>query len=133
MEGLPKTSDIPFAWVRQELSLLKTLECNNRGKAVGRVQEWLCFHGYNLDIDRDFGPVTQDAIRQFQADRGLPRSGKVTQAVFRELTVPLLRALRPVQGADGSLEELAVAYAEHHLTEHPVEVGGDNLGPWVSV
>jgi hypothetical protein len=133
MNGLPMPSDIPYAWVRQELSLAKTLARGNKGKAVGRVQEWLCFHGYNLDIDRDYGPVTEDAVRQFQDDHNLPRSGKVTQGVFRELTTPLLRAMSPVDTGGDGLDELAVAYAEQHLAQHPVEIGGDNLGPWVRV
>jgi len=102
MNGLPKPSDIPFSWVRQELSLVMTLERNNKGKAVGRVQEWLCFHGYKLDIDKDYGPVTQDAVQQFQEDHDLPRSGKVTQGVFHELTKPLLRAMRPVETVGAS-------------------------------
>ncbi len=133
MNGLPGPSDIPFAWVRRELVLAKTVQRHDRGNAVKRVQEWLCFHGYNLDIDKDFGPVTQDAVRQFQSDHNLPGSGKVTKNVFHELTTPLLRAMRPLNVAGRGIDELTIACAEQHLAENPVEIGGDNLGPWVRV
>lgn len=67
----------------------------------------------------------------FQGVAGLPQTGVVDAATWAALTAPLARAMRPIDGAGHTLNEMVVAYARQHLAEHPVEIGGPNDGPWV--
>jgi hypothetical protein len=95
------------------------------------IQEWLCLHGHGVVIDGIMGPATRAAIRRFQQMAGLPVTGRVSQAVMKELLKPLTRALARINPDGRSLPELVLAYAKQHLAEHPREVGGQNRGPWV--
>lgn len=42
-----------------ELTLDKNYKKGDKGKEVKKIQEWLCYHGYGLYIDSDFGPATE--------------------------------------------------------------------------
>ncbi len=100
------------------------------------VQEWLSLHGVRVSIDDDFGGVTEAAVKTFQSGAGLPQTGVVDRLTFDRLVAPMLAALRPIAapppGALGStLGQMTVAYAKQHLAQHPREVGGENMGPWV--
>jgi hypothetical protein len=95
------------------------------------VQEWLCLHDVHVVIDGRFGAATAEAVRQFQAGRGLPQTGAVDRATFELLVQPLTSALAPLEIAGRSLGAMIVAYAEQHLMQHPREIGGQNMGPWV--
>ncbi len=120
------------SWLKKELDLSKTQQHGSRGTAVKRIQEWLTFHGVGVNVDGKFGPVTRNAVRNFQKDNGLGVSGKVTRATFDMLAAPLSRAIDDTR-IDSSLgyAETALAVAEQNLAEHPVEIGGQNRGPWV--
>ncbi len=48
-----------------------------RGLAVENVQRQLVRHGYDVDVDGYFGPLTLAAVRQFQSDHGLTADGLV--------------------------------------------------------
>jgi peptidoglycan hydrolase-like protein with peptidoglycan-binding domain len=48
-----------------------------RGLAVENVQRQLVRHGYDIDVDGYFGPLTLAAVRRFQADHGLTVDGLV--------------------------------------------------------
>src|SRR5262245_66632252 len=39
--------------------------------------------------------------------------------------------LAPIPGRGRSLGDVVVAYAQQHLAQHPLEIGGQNKGPWV--
>ncbi|MGE5560624.1 MAG: peptidoglycan-binding protein [Chloroflexota bacterium] len=57
-----------------------------RGEDVRLVQEKLIELGYDPGaLDQVYGPKTAAAVRQFQADEGLPATGVVDQATFRRL------------------------------------------------
>ncbi len=124
-------TSIKYRWARKELLFDQTLERNRRGKKVKIVQEWLSLHGFGLEIDGDFGPATERAVRQFQELNDQPSTGRVDDETFFHLTAPIFRALTPIQSTGASLSELVVAYARQHLAEHPLEIGGQNRGPWV--
>ena len=48
-----------------------------KGPDVRRLQERLNAHGASVGVDGDFGPGTEQAVRQFQQARGLDADGKV--------------------------------------------------------
>jgi hypothetical protein len=115
-----------------EAAFAAELRQGARGARVRLVQEWLTLHGVGTGIDGGFGPATAAAVRAFQGGRGLPATGVVDRATFDALVAPMLRALQPVEPPPGAtLGVMVVAYARRHLAEHPREVGGQNMGPWV--
>lgn len=95
-----------------------------------RVQEWLCLAGIGVVIDGEDGPATQAAVRQFQAGRMITEKG-VGEATWTHLTSKMRAALKPIEPGASSLGVMVVRYARQHLEQHPVEVGGQNAGPWV--
>ena len=94
------------------------------------VQEWLCLHGVHVAVDGGYGAATAAGVRDFQGHHGLPVTGVVDRATFDALVAPMKAALAPlVPGA--TLGATMVAVARQHLAQHPREVGGQNMGPWV--
>ncbi len=118
-------------WVKREILLERPYQRGDRGKKVRQIQEWLGLHGQQVVIDGVFGPATEQAVRQFQTSRQLPETGIVDEETFLWLVQPLLRALAPLQAVPRTYNGLVVAYAQQHLAEHPLEIGGQNRGPWV--
>jgi lysozyme family protein len=138
--GAPALSEAllvaPLKSAKKELKFPGLLERGAKDSGnkrdVHAVQEWCSFHRCPTDVDGDFGSGTEDAVRRFQAGLGLPESGVVDERTWLELTAPLRRVLKRIApGAHEGLYDLTVRVADQHLAEHPVEVGGDNRGPWV--
>ncbi len=123
--------DIPYSWAKKELLLERTYKRGDRGSKVAIIQEWLSFLDQKIKIDGQFGPATESAVKSFQKSQGLNDSGRVDKITYTALTSPLLRVLTPIVPASNSLSDVAVAYAKQHLAEHPLEIGGQNCGPWV--
>ena len=120
-------------WIRDEIELAEPLSEGRRGQAARRVQEWLTLRGFGVAIDSDFGPVTKRAVQRFQAANGLPATGVVNRKTFDRLVQPMKEVLAkrlPANGS-GTIEDAVVVYARAHLDRHPIEVGGQNRGPWV--
>jgi peptidoglycan hydrolase-like protein with peptidoglycan-binding domain len=103
----------------------------DRGRKVRLIQECLAFNGTAVKVDGSFGPATEFAVRVFQKKKGLAENGRVNQATMDLLIEPIRRAVRPISATGLSLGQLALAYANQHLAEHPIEVGGPNRGAWV--
>jgi hypothetical protein len=118
-------------WAKAELDLDKTYKLGVKGSKVKNIQEWLNFHGVNVSIDNDFGPATETGVRAFQQQKGLEADGKVGPITYAELVAPMMRALQPCQTPASSYAETVKAFALQHCAEHPIEIGGDNCGPWV--
>lgn len=97
---------------------------------VRRVQEWLCLNGAGVVIDGEDGPATQAAVRNFQAGRMIQEKG-VGEVTWTHLTSKMRAALAPLAPGGSSLGTMVVRYAQAHLAQHPVEVGGQNRGCWV--
>ncbi len=114
----------------EDLRLGRPLKQQSSGPKVKLVQEWLNLHDIGVEIDGDFGPATGDAVLEFQRRRRMKRTGIVDRGTFAALTLPMVRALRPLR-ARSTLGRTVVAYARQHLRQHPREVGGQNRGPWV--
>ena len=70
-------------------------------------------------------------MRAFQKSNGLKEDGIVGEKTFALLTEPMTRALTPSGKVSVSLSEMVVMVARQHLRETPMEVGGQNCGPWV--
>ena len=102
------------------------------GKSLGArlVQGWLSLGGFHVAVDGEFGGTTEEVVAAFQTKRGLPVTGVVDGATWAALTAPMAAALRPIPKRT-SLGALVVAYAQQHLKQHPLEIGGPNSGPWV--
>ena len=102
-----------------------------KSMAVRRVQEWLYLNGFGLQIDGDFGSATETCVEGLQKKKGLPVTGIVDRQTFHELVAPMRAALKPISPQGKSMNQLIVAYARQHVNQHPREVGGQNMGPWV--
>jgi hypothetical protein len=114
------------------LKIEKTLRHGDRGDDVTRVQEWLCFNQFNVGIDGGFGPATEQGVKDFQAANVLAVTGEVEPALFALLTRSMAEALRPLAVPEGAtLGSIITACALQHLLQHPIEIGGQNRGPWV--
>jgi hypothetical protein len=113
-----------------ELDLARTLRRGDRGNKVRAVQEWISLNGIGLVTDGQFGPATEFAIKTFQKERGLAKSGIVGQSTFSELVAPMRQAVVG-RAPEPTLGATVVAYAKQHLERQPREVGGQNRGPWV--
>ncbi len=101
------------------------------GRRARLVQEWLCLQGSGVAIDSDFGKATAEAVKEFQARRGLQASGTVDRPTFDALVAPVRAALAPIAPGQGDLGAVVIAYARQHLAQSPREIGGQNRGPWV--
>jgi peptidoglycan hydrolase-like protein with peptidoglycan-binding domain len=59
----------------------------SRGENVRTIQYLLRHHGFPVQVDRIFGPRTQEAVRRFQRDRGLGVDGIVGNQTWPALIV----------------------------------------------
>lgn len=101
------------------------------GPRARLVQEWLCLHDVQVAVDGKYGPATAEGVRRFQTLQGLRPTGRVNRDTFEALLGPLNTARSDLSVSGHSLGQLIVAYAEQHLGQHPREIGGQNMGPWV--
>lgn len=53
------------------------LERGSQGRSVRQLQEALVEQGWDIDVDGDFGPGTEEAVREFQDQNGLDVDGIV--------------------------------------------------------
>lgn len=119
------------ASVRAEAAFDSRIARGARGNTARRVQEWLVLQNCGVQIDGQFGPVTQRAVREFQSRNGIRDSGEVNRETFEALVGPLRSALRNPLNMSMPFGEAVSAFAHQHLAQHPREAGGDNRGPWV--
>jgi Putative peptidoglycan binding domain len=121
------------AYVAKELEFSTTIRKGDRGIRVRRVQEWLGIQGFSTPIDGDFGDATGDCVVRFQQKAGLGTTGGVNADTWDALVDPLTGALTAPDPSGSSLASTVLRVAKQHLTQGPIEVGGDNRGPWVRV
>lgn len=62
-----------------------TLRPGDKGPDVGELQGYLIGWGYNLVVDRDFGPATEKAVKAFQSWQRLRVDGVVGAATRAKL------------------------------------------------
>lgn len=63
-----------------------TITIGSSGDDVYNIQNNLSALGYGVSADGDFGPQTEAAIKQFQADYGLKQTGKYDSDTSDEMT-----------------------------------------------
>ncbi|GAA4165385.1 hypothetical protein GCM10022217_37530 [Chryseobacterium ginsenosidimutans] len=112
----------------------------NVSKEVSKIQSWLNLYafsnpnlGITTNIDGDFGPATEKAVKNYQAAKGHTANGVVTKQLFEEMSnVMKVAFTQPIPGS--GLRELVVNAAKMHLNAAPRELvikGQSNSGPWV--
>lgn len=127
---MPPLADSPH--IARELNFPGALQRGSRGAAVRRVQEWLTYHGIATSVDGSYGPATERCVAQFQEANGLSNGGSTDESTWDALVRPLAEVVAvPAPCAGEGLPEYLLRCAQHHLQNHPVEIGGDNRGPWV--
>lgn len=81
-----------------------------RGGCVTELQSLLNHHGADLAVDGDFGPLTDSAVRDFQAEQGLSVDGQVgpntKAALYGAVTPP---SSPPPGGGYGKILDVAEA------------------------
>lgn len=118
-------------WILDELSLPEPQVRGCKGDDVRRVQEWLTLNRFGTQIDGDFGPATEYAVRLFQESRALATTGEVDAETYDAMVLPMRAVLAPPAVPNLSLGETLSLVAKSHLAQHPREVGMENGGPWV--
>jgi peptidoglycan hydrolase-like protein with peptidoglycan-binding domain len=119
---------MPFTFPTATLPVQRNSVRSNNNKII---QELVSFAGISVKPDGVFGPATETAVKEFQAKRNLPANGVVDQRTFDALVAPFKRATSSLPSNGRNLRQLVIAYAQQHLAEHPLEIGGQNRGPWV--
>lgn len=121
-------------WIRDEIEYKRDYSQNSHfgGLGVRRIQEWLYYHGYQLNPDGYFGPVTRANIEDFQDSNSLPKTGIVDKTTFELLVKPMRELLRRPNSAGINYREAILMHAQGFLAAHPVEIGTtNNYGMWV--
>ncbi|MEM7254488.1 MAG: peptidoglycan-binding domain-containing protein [Pseudomonadota bacterium] len=120
------------SYVRREIDPPKRMVKKGvRNQAARRIQEWLNFHQCRTSIDGDFGPATESCVKDFQANQGVRVTGRVDRHTWEALSAPMRVALETPSIERMSAVEAVRTVAEQHVTQHPMEIGGANRGPWV--
>ncbi|QJW88450.1 peptidoglycan-binding protein [Spirosoma taeanense] len=126
---------------RKEAQLATTLQQGSKGFDVQRVQEWLCLNAQrfpnvalNTTLDKDFGPATERAVRNFERAIKRPQTGRVTPDLFAALSEPLSTAFQ-TEPAASDVRKAVIRIAQMHLRQRSAELHVNeeqtNLGPWV--
>jgi peptidoglycan hydrolase-like protein with peptidoglycan-binding domain len=109
-------------------------------KDILKIQSWLTLNemanpgvGTLTGIDGDFGPATDQAVRNFQRAIKVAQTGVVDQSLFSKLCAPLQNAFEGSITGSG-LRQMVVNVAKNHLQNYPFELiinNQSNSGPWV--
>src|SRR5438128_2178243 len=117
-KGLSPNAYLPGS-LKTELDLAAPIGPGSPKKSVRWVQERLTLAGHGLKIDGDFGPATDQQLKNFQQANGLAASGRYGQPEHDQLTQPFVKALNPLPTA--GLGAMIVVAARQHIRQHPIE------------
>jgi len=106
-------------------------EKGSKGSITKEAQEWLCYYGFSLVIDGDFGSVTEYMIKEYQKRFGLPQSGKIDERTFGTMKIPITRIKNWTFNPKHHIKDNIITYALFINSERPREIGGNNCGPFV--
>lgn len=109
-------------------------------KDILRIQSWLNLYelihpgaGTLTGVDGDFGPATDQAVKNYQRIIKVSQTGVVDQSLFSTICMPLKNAFEGNISGKG-LRQVVVNAANNHLQNHPFELvinQQSNSGPWV--
>jgi murein L,D-transpeptidase YcbB/YkuD len=77
--------DLDGTLVAEPVKPKHTFKRGDKGEGVKVVQDALFHRGYKVDVDGDFGPGTEKAVKVFQATKGLRPDGIAGPNTLREL------------------------------------------------
>lgn len=80
--GRPRYELIDGKVTAEDMPLIKK---GSKGDAVKKLQEMLKAKGYKLNVDSDFGPATDAAVRAYQKDHDLTVDGEVGEKTWGSL------------------------------------------------
>lgn len=120
-------------YIRQEIDPPSSqIKIGSKSKRVKQIQEWLNFHQCRTAIDGHYGPATRACVQDFQSLKRKKRTGIVDSNTWDLLVKPIRAALAaPKEINSMTAQQAVLASAEQHIQQHPIEIGGDNCGPWV--
>lgn len=64
-----------------------TVQKGSKGNDVKLLQQLLCYHGYGLAVDGDFGSVTKSAAMEYQKKNGLVVDGIVGPKTWKRILI----------------------------------------------
>ncbi|MEM8811125.1 MAG: peptidoglycan-binding domain-containing protein, partial [Pseudomonadota bacterium] len=117
--------------VEEEFEFPGEIAHGARGNKARRVQEWLSFHDFRTPVDGNFSDASERSLKAFQNARGVSGTGIVDKATWDQLVAPMVRAFSKPAGPIGTFPDAVLRIAGQHLREHPIEINGQNKGPWV--
>ena len=101
-------------------SAIRTVRRGATGESATTIQYLLRHHGADVVVDGDFGPVTEQAVQDFQRERGLVDDGVVGPQIWQALFVTVQ------QGSQGD----AVSAVQSRLAARGVDIVVDgDFGP----
>ncbi|MGX1317288.1 lysozyme family protein [Bradyrhizobium sp. USDA 377] len=131
------TTGSAFQHVPAELDFPGALDLDSPRNRTNRivithVQEWLNIHGVVTPIDGDFGHSTAEQLKSFQIKTNREPTGQLDAETWALLTAPMRCALATIDhGPSSSFEDAILRVAQQHIKQMPIEIGGNNRGPWV--
>ena len=72
-------------WFPDYYADLDALQKGDKSPEVKKIQEALVARGYKIGTDGDFGPGTENAVKQFQQSQGLAVTGVVDKETAAKL------------------------------------------------
>lgn len=118
-------------WIKKEIEFQQDIHLGAESEDVKRLQEWLTFSGFCVEVDRCFGRETEKSLRDYQLSKGLTVTGYLNEETHFALVDPIFSVLRPISPKGSSFAELCIQYAVQHWQYFPVDVNGSDRGPWV--
>ena len=100
------------------------LRRGDQGRWVPELQQELVRHGFAVDVDGEFGPVTEVAVRAFQAANGLTVDGVVGPSTWAALAAPATPP--PPTSSTATSPETTVETTA--APREPLVLRGDELG-----
>lgn len=124
-------------WVNDEMSLSNIVKKRDVSNDVKKIQEWLNYDNYKIKIDGIYGNATSLAARQFFSHQHITLSPAVLDGeqvdlrAFLTLCSSLGYINIPIGAGVDDFTTYLLKVVERHLSMQPIEIGGQNMGPWV--